>query len=88
MNLKEAETQLSLIMIGFLAYLFLPIVYWLWLEDELAAGAFPVIADSIAIPFVGFVILWFALLVLGLVISIFVTVGHGMLSKARQNNLP
>ena len=88
MNLKETETQLSLIMIGFLAYVLLPIVYWLWLEDELAAGAFPVNADSIGIPFAGFVILWFAVLVLAIVISVVVTAGGRMLSKARQNKLP
>ncbi|HYJ91326.1 MAG TPA: hypothetical protein VEV84_08460, partial [Pyrinomonadaceae bacterium] len=59
MHIREPKTQLSLMMIGFLGYLFLPLVYWFWLEHELASGAFPVNADSIGIPFAGFTILWF-----------------------------
>jgi hypothetical protein len=32
MHIKQPETQLSLIVIGFLAYLSLPAFYWWWLK--------------------------------------------------------
>lgn len=84
MNLKESEKQLSLIMIGFLGYMFLPFFYWLWLEHELASGAFPINADSIGIPFAGFVILWFIGLVLIPIGTIFIVCSFRILRRLKE----
>ena len=39
-------------------YLYLPVGYWLWLKKELERGAFPVNADTIMIPMMGFLFCW------------------------------
>ena len=56
--LDTTEKRLMLIMPSVLAYLSLPIMYGRGLFSELKAGAFPADADAIAIPFMGFLLVW------------------------------
>ena len=60
----RSNRALSLLMILFAGYFFAPVIYWFWLEHEQSVGAFQTGADSIGIPFAGFMVIWF----LGLVI--------------------
>ena len=55
---EDSESQLLLIMIGFLAYLSLPILFGSALYVSLTLGAFPPELDLIAIPLAGFFMLW------------------------------
>jgi hypothetical protein len=87
MNLCDRETQLSLIMVAFLLYLFSPIAYWLWLLHELDSGAFPVDADSIGIPLAGFMVLWFVGLVIIPTTTILIVIGRNVLKKDRVEKL-
>ncbi len=74
-------------MVGFITYLCWPFLYWLWLEHESASGAFPVNADSIGIPFAGFVILWFAGLVLIPIGTIFIVITSRILKQIKREDL-
>lgn len=56
--LDTTEKRLALIMLAFVFYLLSPWLFWAYLEHELANGAFPVEADSIGIPYAGFVLVW------------------------------
>ena len=58
MNLRERETQLSMIMVGALLYLVSPLAFWLLLKSEWDSGVFPADSDSIGIPMAGFLLLW------------------------------
>jgi len=74
------QLGLSLLMLGVFAYLFSPIAYWAWLNYELQQGAFPVDADSIGIPMMGFLLLWIFGICLGLswaVVAAFLRLTHG-----------
>ena len=51
-------------MVAAVAYLVSPLLSEGWLFSELEAGAFPVNGDSISIPFAGFLVIWFAGLIL------------------------
>jgi hypothetical protein len=44
-------------MMGLPAYLLLALFYWLWLDHQLRSGMFPLNADSLGIPFAGFLAL-------------------------------
>ena len=56
--MNTPENRLALIMLSFVAYLLSPIAYGLWLRVCLENGCFPSEADSIGIPFAGFLVLW------------------------------
>ncbi len=53
-------------MIGFLAYLSLPVVCGFLVYCVLESGIFPVAADSISLPFAGFMLFWFGGLLSGI----------------------
>jgi len=78
MNLKERETQLSLIMIGFILYLLLPLFYWLWLDNQLESGA------SLA----AFVLFWFFGLVTIPIGVIWTVLARRILKRIKKGNLP
>ena len=68
MTEKESERNLSLVIVGVLVYLAMPVVLGLGLFISLSFGLFPPESDSIAIPFAGFLLLWFGgLLIAGLI---------------------
>jgi len=56
--INTPENRLALIMFSFVAYLLSPIIFGLWLFACLENGCFPSEADSIGIPFAGFLVLW------------------------------
>lgn len=64
---EKSERHLSIVIIGFLAYLSLPVVCGLLLYCGLELRMFPVGADSIMIPFAGFMLFWFGGLLSGIV---------------------
>ena len=65
MTEKPSERHLSLLMTGFFIYLTLPVVFGLGLVVILSFGLFSPDADSIAIPFAGFLVLWFGGFLIG-----------------------
>jgi hypothetical protein len=84
MNIREPDTQLSLIMFGFLLYLLSPIGFWFFLKHELESGAFPPESDAIVIPMFGFLVLWFIGLVLIPAVSIFVVLSRRIVRNFRD----
>ena len=64
MNLKDNETQLALIMVAFILYLISPVGFWFLLKHEPNSGAFPPESDLIGIPMFGYLVFWFAGLVI------------------------
>jgi hypothetical protein len=66
---EDSESQLLLIMIGFLAYLTLPILFGTGLYLALILGEFPQVSDSHANPLVGFLLLWISGLVFAFVLG-------------------
>ena len=58
-----ADQRLAFIMLAALAYILSPVAYGFWIWSELQSGAFPPESDTIAIPFMGFVLFWFGGLV-------------------------
>lgn len=50
--------RLSLTMLTVLGYLATPLIFGMWLQQSLRHGDYAVGADSIAIPFTAFVIIW------------------------------
>jgi hypothetical protein len=87
MDLQNRETQLSLIMVAFLLYLFSPVANWLWLLHELESGAYPVEADSIGIPLAGFILLWFVGLVMIPTSVVVVIIGKRILKRNSSETL-
>ena len=87
MDLRDRETQLSLIIVAFLLYLFSPVAYWLWISHEIDSGAFPVDSDSIGIPLAGFMVLWFFGLVTIPTTTILIVMGRNILKKDRVEKL-
>lgn len=87
MDVTNRETQLSMIMAAFIAYIFSPIVFWFLLDYELASGAFPTDADSIGIPMAGFLVLWLSGLVIILIGAFSITVGQRILKKSKRDLL-
>jgi len=83
MSLKASDKHLSLLMIGFLAYMGLPFVFWTWLLCELESGSFPPEADSIGIPLGGFLLIWGVGLFFGFVLSA-IYVGRGLTNATRD----
>lgn len=55
----RTKIRLNLYILTFIAYWYAPVVYGLYLWRNLKMGAFAVDNDSIAIPLIGFVFLWF-----------------------------
>ena len=76
MDLRDGETQLSFLMVGFFAYLFSPLMFCVLLWNELDSGAFPSESDSPVIPMFDSLMIWFMGIVLIPVISIFVVLGR------------
>jgi len=87
MDLRDRETQLSLIIVAFLLYLFSPVAYWLWLSHELDSGVFPVDSDSTGIPLAGFMVLWFFGLVTIPTTIMLIVMGRNILKKDRVEKL-
>jgi hypothetical protein len=87
MDVTNSETQLSMIMAAFIAYIFSPIVFWFLLDYELASGAFPTDADSIGIPMAGFLVLLLSGLVIILIGAFSITVGQRILKKSKRDLL-
>ncbi len=56
--INTPENRLSFIMLSSLIYLLSPILIGVWLYVSLVSGCFPVDADSIGLPFAGFVLIW------------------------------
>ena len=73
---EQAEKQLSVIMIAFLVYLSLPVAWSFLLYGAQEAGFCPVDADSISIPFAGFMVLWFAGLLSGILAGVLLACTH------------
>jgi len=53
------QTKLSLFILTTLLYLISPLLFGAWLYVGLQNGEFPVEADSIGLPFAGFMVVWF-----------------------------
>jgi hypothetical protein len=87
MNLRNGETQLSFKIVGFTAYLFSPLMFWLLLLNELDSGAIPPGQDSLGIPMFGFLMIWFIGLMLIPVITIFVVLSRRVLRNFRECKL-
>ena len=66
---EDSESQLLLIMVGFLAYLALPILFGTGLYLALIPGEFPRGSDSNANPLVGFLLLWISGLLFAFVLG-------------------
>jgi hypothetical protein len=62
-TLLTPDQRLAFTMLAALAYVLSPVAYGFWLWTELESGAFPPESDTISIPFMGFVLLWFGGLV-------------------------
>ncbi len=56
----RSQGALSLVMILTVAYFFSPVIFGGYLYYQLQMGAFPAESDAIAIPFMEFIVLWFA----------------------------
>jgi len=69
MTQKQSQRDLSILMTGFFIYLTLPVVFGLGLVMALSFGLFSPDADSIAIPFAGFLVLWFGGFLIGGIIA-------------------
>ena len=87
MDLRDSDTQLSFLMVGFIAYLFSPLMFWLLLVNELYSGTFPTESDSIGIPMFAFLLIWFMGLVLIPVITIFVVLSRRFLRNFQECEL-
>lgn len=89
MDLRNPETQLSILMVSFLAYLFSPAMFLLLLLDELDSGGFgPTDADSISIPMFGFLVLWFIGLVLISALTISFALSRRIVRNLRGIEMP
>jgi hypothetical protein len=74
-------------MIGSLLYLVSPVAFWLWLKCELESGAFPPESDAIGIPMFGFLVIWFAGLVLIPGVTVFMVFSRRIIHNLREEEL-
>ena len=74
------KTRINLYVLSFVAYWYAPVVYGFWLWRNLKMGAFAVDSDSIAVPLLAFVFLWFV----GMPLFLVFTLGFEMLMRKRD----
>jgi hypothetical protein len=68
-------------MLAFIAYWYAPVIYGFWLWQNLKMGAFAVDGDSISIPLMAFIFLWFV----GFPFFLVATIGFEMLMRKRDS---
>lgn len=74
------KTRLNLYMLAFIAYWYAPVVYAFWLWQDLKMGALSTDTDTIALPLIAFLFLWFV----GFPFFIVSTFGFEMVLRRRE----
>jgi hypothetical protein len=84
--LNTPSNRLAIITLTVFAYLSAPLLYGATLYYQLQNGEFPTDADSIGIPFAGFIILWLICLPVFVLLCISIEMIGEMLNRGMNRN--